>query len=78
MRTAYITYMPQKASPVSDKDFKYADCNYLLFREIVNVLMTEVKKWNIMDDTMRGIAVAWESVTSIQNLFFSKCILGID
>jgi hypothetical protein len=80
MRTAYIIYTPQKASPVLDKDFKYADCSYLLFREIGNVLMTEVKKWNVMD-AMRGIAVAWESVTStvIQNLFLPpKYSLGID
>jgi hypothetical protein len=43
-----------------------------------NVPTTDIKKWNVMD-AMRGIAVAWESITStvIQNCF-SKCSFGIE
>jgi hypothetical protein len=43
-----------------------------LLREIErNVPATGMRKWNVMD-AMRGIAVAWESITStvIQNCFF--------
>jgi hypothetical protein len=38
---------------------------------------TDSRKWNVMD-AMRGIAVAWESITSavIENCF-SRCGFGI-
>jgi hypothetical protein len=49
-----------------------------LLREIErNVPATDIRKWNVMD-AMRGIAVAWESITTtvVQNCF-SKCGFGI-
>jgi hypothetical protein len=50
-----------------------------LLREIErNVPATDIRKWNVMD-AMRGIAVAWESVTStVIQKCFSKCGFGIE
>jgi hypothetical protein len=40
--------------------------------------MTDIRKWNVMD-AMRGVAVAWEFITSsvIQNCV-TKCSFGIE
>lgn len=51
---------------------------HFVLREIErNIPATNIRKWNVMD-SMRGIAVMWESIksTAIQNYIF-KCGFGI-
>jgi hypothetical protein len=52
--------------------------SFLLHETERNIPTTDIRKWNVMD-AMRGITVAWDSITStvIQNCF-SKCGFGIE